>query len=120
MSKSLGNLVFVSRLLAAGTEAAALRLALLGEHYRADREWTAQVLSDAEARLSRWRVACRRATGPSGADLLSAVRAAAYEDLDTPRALAAIDAWCDQDGDDADAPGLVVRTADALLGVSLS
>src|SRR3954471_885932 len=40
MSKSLGNLVFVSKLLAGGTDPGALRLALLGQHYRSDREWT--------------------------------------------------------------------------------
>ncbi|MGB8652794.1 MAG: cysteine--1-D-myo-inosityl 2-amino-2-deoxy-alpha-D-glucopyranoside ligase, partial [Mycobacteriales bacterium] len=52
MSKSLGNLVFVSKLLAAGTEPAALRLALLGEHYRADREWTDATLATGTARLA--------------------------------------------------------------------
>ena len=45
MSESLGNLVFVSRLRAAGTDPMAIRLALLAHHYRADWEWTDDVLA---------------------------------------------------------------------------
>jgi L-cysteine:1D-myo-inositol 2-amino-2-deoxy-alpha-D-glucopyranoside ligase len=119
MSKSLGNLEFVSKLLESGTEAAALRLALLADHYRCDREWTADKLTAAEERLARWRAACRRASGPSGEDLLAAVRRAVRADLDTPLALSAVDAWCTADGDDAEAPALVAKTIDALLGIEL-
>ena len=39
MSKSRGNLVFVSKLRAAHVDPMAIRLALLDGHYRADREW---------------------------------------------------------------------------------
>jgi glucosamine 6-phosphate synthetase-like amidotransferase/phosphosugar isomerase protein len=52
-------------------------------------------------------------------DLLAAVRQALYDDLDTPVALAAVDAWCATDGADADAPALVTQVVDALLGVAL-
>jgi L-cysteine:1D-myo-inositol 2-amino-2-deoxy-alpha-D-glucopyranoside ligase len=57
MSKSLGNLVFVSRLRESGTDPMAIRLALLAHHYRSDWEWTDAVLADAQRRLSRWRAA---------------------------------------------------------------
>jgi L-cysteine:1D-myo-inositol 2-amino-2-deoxy-alpha-D-glucopyranoside ligase len=117
MSKSLGNLVFVSRLVADGTDPAALRLALLQRHYRADRMWTAAELEEGEARLERWRLGLSRASGPSGASLLAGVRAALCADLDTPAALALVDAWCDGAGDDTAAPGLVRDAVDALLGV---
>jgi L-cysteine:1D-myo-inositol 2-amino-2-deoxy-alpha-D-glucopyranoside ligase len=119
MSKSRGNLVFVSRLLAAGTEPAALRLALLGRHYRADRMWTDAELVAGEERLARWRAGVDRAAGPSGEALLSAVRGALRTDLGTPAALAAVDAWCVTEGEDAGAPALVRDTLDALLGVAL-
>ncbi|WP_460490775.1 cysteine--1-D-myo-inosityl 2-amino-2-deoxy-alpha-D-glucopyranoside ligase, partial [Corynebacterium nasicanis] len=59
MSKSLGNLVFVHRLTAAGHESAAIRLGVFASHYRADRDWSEQILADAEARLATWRAACR-------------------------------------------------------------
>jgi L-cysteine:1D-myo-inositol 2-amino-2-deoxy-alpha-D-glucopyranoside ligase len=119
MSKSLGNLVFVSRLLQAGHEAAAVRLALLQRHYRADRMWTADELRAGEERLARWRRGVDRVSGPDGEALLAAVREALYEDLDTPRALAAVDAWCAAEGDDEGAPALVREVVDALLGVLL-
>ena len=61
MSKSLGNLVFVSSLLADGVDPMAIRMALLAHHYRSDWEWTDAVLGDAEARLARWRAALARA-----------------------------------------------------------
>ena len=61
MSKSLGNLVFVSKLVADGVDPMAIRMALLAHHYRSDWEWTDAVLGDAEARLARWRAALARA-----------------------------------------------------------
>ena len=119
MSKSLGNLVFVSRLLAAGTDPGALRLALLSGHYRSDRAWTAQALVDGEARLATWRAGVARSSGPDGSALLTAVRLALASDLDTPAALALVDVWCTEEGSDPSAPGLVTALVDALLGVAL-
>ncbi|MER7763214.1 cysteine--1-D-myo-inosityl 2-amino-2-deoxy-alpha-D-glucopyranoside ligase [Streptomyces sp. NPDC097619] len=123
MSKSKGNLVFVSALRRAGTDPAAIRLALLSHHYRSDWEWTDAVLQEAEARLARWRAAVSRPDGPSADALVEEVRAALSEDLDAPAALAAVDRWAAlQDtagGTDEAAPGLVSRTVDALLGVAL-
>jgi L-cysteine:1D-myo-inositol 2-amino-2-deoxy-alpha-D-glucopyranoside ligase len=119
MSKSLGNLVFVSKLLEGGAEAGALRLALLASHYRADREWTADQLEAGHERLARWRSAVTRPAGPDGQQLLSAVRAAVFADLDTPTAIAAVDVWCAAEGDDPGAPALVRDVVDALLGVAL-
>jgi L-cysteine:1D-myo-inositol 2-amino-2-deoxy-alpha-D-glucopyranoside ligase len=141
MSKSLGNLVFVSRLLADGVDPMAIRLALLAHHYRSDWEWTDAVLGDAQVRLTRWRAALARAeaavpwdvtsdTPPSFAAemVLSGVRARMRDDLDAPGALAIVDRWADvlvaepptgiTPGDLAGAR-LVRATVDALLGVRL-
>ena len=57
MSKSLGNLVFVSRLVADGVDPMAVRLAILAHHYRGDWDWTAEGLAAAQDRLARWREA---------------------------------------------------------------
>jgi L-cysteine:1D-myo-inositol 2-amino-2-deoxy-alpha-D-glucopyranoside ligase len=65
MSKSRGNLVFVSALLAAGHDPMAVRLAIIAHHYRADWDWTSDSLSSAEARLAAWRAAAA-AAGPAG------------------------------------------------------
>ncbi|WP_327251922.1 cysteine--1-D-myo-inosityl 2-amino-2-deoxy-alpha-D-glucopyranoside ligase [Streptomyces sp. NBC_01244] len=123
MSKSKGNLVFVSALRRAGVDPAAIRLALLSHHYRADWEWTDEVLAEAVARLERWRAAVSRPDGIAADALVEEVREALANDLDAPAALAAVDRWVERqlvsDGDDESAPGLVSRTVDALLGVAL-
>ncbi|WP_275465379.1 cysteine--1-D-myo-inosityl 2-amino-2-deoxy-alpha-D-glucopyranoside ligase [Streptomyces noursei] len=123
MSKSKGNLVFVSALRRAGTDPAAIRLALLAHHYRSDWEWTDAELTAAETRLGRWRSAVSRPDGPPAEALLEELRAALADDLDAPAALAAVDRWAasqqDGGGTDEGAPGLVSRAVNALLGVAL-
>jgi L-cysteine:1D-myo-inositol 2-amino-2-deoxy-alpha-D-glucopyranoside ligase len=123
MSKSRGNLVFVSKLRAAGVEGAAIRLALLSQHYATDWEYTDAVLTRAEVRLAAWRAAVSRPDGPAAEATLAEVRAALAENLDAPAALAAIDAWAERQesagGTDAGAPGVISRLSDALLGVAL-
>ncbi|HVU71689.1 MAG TPA: cysteine--1-D-myo-inosityl 2-amino-2-deoxy-alpha-D-glucopyranoside ligase [Mycobacteriales bacterium] len=123
MSKSRGNLVFVSKLRASGVDPAAIRLGLLSEHYRTAWEWTPATLTAAEARLATWRDAVARPTGPGATAVLAEVRRALSDDLDAPQALRAIDQWAAQavgaGGTDADAPALVRAAVDALLGVAL-
>ncbi len=123
MSKSRGNLVFVSRLREAGVDPMAIRLALLAHHYREDWEWTDLDLTGAQERLSRWREAVRLDSALNADEVLIQVRAALAGDLDAPTALAAVDAWAGAstaiDSDDTEAPALVARLCDALLGVRL-
>jgi len=68
MSKSLGNLVFVSALLSSGTDPMAVRLTILAHHYRKDWDWTDQGLAAAVQRLARWRAAMAlgSGSGPGG------------------------------------------------------
>jgi len=103
MSKSLGNLVFVHRLLEEGHDPAAIRLALLSRKYRPSWEWEGSMLDKAADRLERWRSA---GPGESGLD---AVRDRLDDDLDTPGAIEIID-------DEAGA-GHGVGDAARLLGV---
>lgn len=123
MSKSLGNLVLVSALRAQGVETSAIRLGLLAEHYRADRFWSQQVLDEGTARLQRWRTATALPAGPDAADLIARVRRYLADDLNTPKAIAAVDGWVtdalEYGGHDQAAPTLVVTMIDALLGVEL-
>ncbi|SNS74230.1 L-cysteine:1D-myo-inositol 2-amino-2-deoxy-alpha-D-glucopyranoside ligase [Actinomadura meyerae] len=119
MSKSRGNLVFVSKLRESGADPMAIRLALLAHHYRADWEWTGAALEEAAARLGRWRAAAARPSGPPAAPLAATVRGHLADDLDAPAALAAIDAWAAADGTDEQAPAQVRAITDALLGVAL-
>ena len=74
-------------------------------------------------RLALWRSAVASPIGPSAGEVLGAVRAALADDLQTPVALAAVDAWAERQqsgqGVDAGAADLIRDTVDALLGVAL-
>jgi L-cysteine:1D-myo-inositol 2-amino-2-deoxy-alpha-D-glucopyranoside ligase len=124
MSKSRGNLVFVSALRREGVDPAAIRLTLLAHHYRSDWEYVTAHLEHGLDRLVRWQEAVALPSGPPATELLEGVRARLSDDLDAPGALLLIDAWADDaiagGGDDPTAPGLVRDLADALLGVRLS
>jgi L-cysteine:1D-myo-inositol 2-amino-2-deoxy-alpha-D-glucopyranoside ligase len=123
MSKSRGNLVFVSKLRAEDVDPNAVRLALLSGHYRTDRAWTADLLATAEARLDRWRAAVALPAAPPAHDLVTRLRTHLADDLDSPAALAAVDAWAgealERRGRDESAPALARDAVDALLGVAL-
>ncbi|MDP7551357.1 MAG: cysteine--tRNA ligase [Acidimicrobiales bacterium] len=107
MSKSLGNLVFVSDLLA-GAEPMAVRLSLLTNHYRTSWDWDPDLLSAAAERLDCW----RSASDGDGAHAVGAVRDALDSDLDVPAAVEAVD--------EAVAEGRGVVQAAQLLGVELA
>ena len=131
MSKSRGNLVFVSRLRGDGVPPEAIRLALLAHHYREDWEWTAEGLDEALARLKRWRAAAALSAAPSSAGTVAGIRERLADDLDAPGALQLLDRWAAErldDGLDERSPrgarsqghaGLVPLAIDALLGVRL-
>jgi L-cysteine:1D-myo-inositol 2-amino-2-deoxy-alpha-D-glucopyranoside ligase len=106
MSKSLGNLVFVDAL-RKEWDPMAIRLAVIEHHYRTEWEWDDELMPRAAERLDVW----RRAAGGSPCDVLAHVRTALDDDLDTPKAVAAIDAAATR-GDD-------VSAAADLLGVLL-
>ena len=108
MSKSLGNLVFVSELLK-DWDPRAIRLAVLGHHYRSSWEWQDEVMDEATERLERWQSAGAGAGASDGA--LEEVRAALDDDLSTPAAVEAIDA--------AASKGVGASEAAMLLGVDL-
>ena len=104
MSKSLGNLRFVSDLVEKW-EPMAVRTALMAHHYRHDWEWSDDELPAAAERLAAW-----RASG-SGSGALDEVRDRLDDDLDVGGALVALDR--------AAAAGYGVAAAAALLGISL-
>jgi L-cysteine:1D-myo-inositol 2-amino-2-deoxy-alpha-D-glucopyranoside ligase len=124
MSKSRGNLVFVSRLRGDGVDPMAIRLALLSGHYRTDRAWTTGLLKEAEERLATWRRAVALDAGAPAAAVLQGVRERLADDLDTPGAIALVDAWAAEtlagvNDLEEEAPRIVCDAVDALLGVAL-
>ncbi len=127
MSKSLGNLVLVSRLRSEGVEPAAIRTTLAGHHYRSDWFWTPEDLGRAQDRLRRYREALPLTSAQDASALLESFRMALADDLNAPAALAAADEWAAAllDGPDAPAPAspagaeLAEAAFDALLGIRL-
>jgi len=120
MSKSKGNLELVSRLRGEGVDPMAIRLALLGHHYRSDWEWTDGDRVRAEALLAVLRRAVSAPAGPPTTAVVEAVLGALATDLDAPAALAVLAEWASSD--DMSEPGAgatIKRVVDAALGVAL-
>ncbi len=118
MSKSRGNLVFVSKLLDGGADPSAIRLGLLAHHYRSEWEWLDADLATATRRLEAWRAGLERTSADpvAAGTVVQQLRAALANDLDTPVMLATLDAALDQG---VDSPQLVADAVHALLGVKL-
>lgn len=123
MSKSLGNLVLVSRLRTSGVDPMTIRVLLLAQRYGVEWDYTEDLLGAATSRVQRWRAALSAEGGAPWESTLAQVRARLADNLDTPRAVAAIDAWAEQTlaGDHSvnAAPGVLARMLDGLLGVRL-
>jgi len=127
MSKSRGNLVFVSALRNSDVDPMAIRLALLRHHFRSDWEWTDDQLWTAVDDIGRWRRALSLGAGAPAAPVVAEVLAALADDLDAPRATAAVDRWVDAtlgtdglaDTTDPEAGVQMLAALDAALGLAL-
>ncbi len=127
MSKSKGNLVFVSALRNSDVDPMAIRMVLLRHHYRSDWEWTDDQLWDALDTVVRWRKALSLGAGAPAAPVVDAILAAVANDLDAPSALAAVEAWVSAtlgehglaDASDPEAATTIHRVLDAALGLAL-
>ncbi|WJZ02658.1 cysteine--1-D-myo-inosityl 2-amino-2-deoxy-alpha-D-glucopyranoside ligase [Corynebacterium freiburgense] len=124
MSKSLGNLVFVSRLVQAGHDPRAIRIALMTGHYREIRNWSDGLLAEAEVRLGRWlRAVALPSNNKDAEQLVASIRAFLAYDLQTQKVLEAIDAWSEQVllGSNSTERGgeIVAQALDALIGINL-
>jgi L-cysteine:1D-myo-inositol 2-amino-2-deoxy-alpha-D-glucopyranoside ligase len=108
MSKSRGNLVFVDKL-RTQHDPMAIRLGLIEHHYRKEWEWDDGLMARNEARLLKWKSVAQVGSSQGDIGLLADVRSALDNDLDTPTAVALIDA--------AASKGVAVEDSAQLLGV---
>jgi L-cysteine:1D-myo-inositol 2-amino-2-deoxy-alpha-D-glucopyranoside ligase len=93
MSKSKGNLVFVSRLVAAGTDPMAIRIALMSDHYRHDRMWSQGLLEKAENQLAQIRKAFEASNVAPTEIVIQKIIEALSDDLNTPKVLSILGDW---------------------------
>ena len=121
MSKSLGNLIFVSRLIRDGVEPMAIRLALFGHHYRSNHMWGSSEISEASDFLERIRLNLARIEVAPTDELIAEIVAAIAHDLDTVRVLELIKQWCSktENGSVGGSAGHLSRVLDDLLGLAI-
>ncbi len=127
MSKSRGNLVFVSQLRNSDVDPMAIRLTLLGHHYRSDWEWVDSMLWDAVDQLADWRRAVSLGAGAPAGPVVVGVLDALANDLDAPTAVNLVNAWVQAtlghghlaDSTDPSAGATIRELVDAALGIWL-
>jgi L-cysteine:1D-myo-inositol 2-amino-2-deoxy-alpha-D-glucopyranoside ligase len=119
MSKSKGNLVFVSRLVASGTDPMAIRWALMSDHYRSNRMWSDSLLGKAEAEIALVKNALTCLDVAPTDQVIPQVIKALSEDLDTPAALSIILQWSSATaaGEKGGSSNDLRDALDALLGL---
>ena len=121
MSKSKGNLVFVSKLLNQGVDPMVIRWALLSGHYQQDRSWSDALLQKSTFEVSLMRSALAQSEVDDTKDLLQAITYDLGNNLDTPTALDRLITWAksSQRSPKVNESGLVSRGIDSLLGLAL-
>ena len=121
MSKSKGNLLFVSKMVNEGISPMAIRLALIAHHYSADRMWTQSLLDDAVVLLEKLTIALSREEVAPTKPVIVEIIKALSNNLDTSSALSAISTWSDKtlEGSVGGEAGELSRAIDALLGIAI-
>jgi len=121
MSKSKGNLIFVSKLIQEGVDPMVIRWALLSGHYQKDREWSTQLLERAKDEVVLVRSALSRSETADASSLVNNLIKDLSDNLNTPKALSEIVDWSLESNKIATSnhSGLVSRAIDSLLGLAL-
>jgi L-cysteine:1D-myo-inositol 2-amino-2-deoxy-alpha-D-glucopyranoside ligase len=121
MSKSKGNLVFVSKLLSRGIDPMVIRWALLSGHYQQDRSWSDELLQKSISEVSLLRSALAQSEVAETKELIQSIVSDLANNLDTPAALNRLIAWAksSQSSPKVNESGLVSRGIDSLLGLAL-
>lgn len=121
MSKSKGNLVFVSKLLSRGIDPMVIRWALLSGHYQQDRSWSDELLQKSTSEVSLLRSALAQSEVAETKELIQSIISDLANNLDTPASLNRLIAWAksSQSSPKVNESGLVSRGIDSLLGLAL-
>jgi len=119
MSKSRGNLVFVSKLIQEGISPMAIRWALLKRPYRSEYMWMRTETDQAQIEIDRLTSKLHTKEIPPTTELISTIYDSLANDLNSAAAIQAINSWVEQIGTGGDAESLR-NVIDGLLGIALS
>jgi L-cysteine:1D-myo-inositol 2-amino-2-deoxy-alpha-D-glucopyranoside ligase len=121
MSKSLGNLKFVSSLIQAGANPMALRCALLMHNYSRDRMWSDDLLVEASIFLEELTLYLSQPDCAPTQEAIQSIINALSSNLDTERVFVLLNEWINdsKSGVSGGHPGELARTLDALLGIAI-
>ena len=121
MSKSKGNLVFVSKLRQEGVSPALIRIALFADRYSTDRMWSRELLDDANKLLARLLSALSRQEVAPTFEVVQEIVNAISDDLNTPKVFELLNSWClkTEEGEVGGSPGEISRALDTYLGITL-
>ena len=121
MSKSKGNLVFVSKLLESGIDPMILRWALLRGHYQQDRAWSNELLEISTKEVELVRSALAQSEVADTDNVINSLIQDISNNLDTPSALDRLTKWANlsQSNPTVNQSGLMARAVDSLLGLAL-
>ena len=123
MSKSRGNLLFISKLISSGISPISIRWALLKRHYRQDYMWQGPEFDIATKELNILFERINNPELPAIEQLIADIYLAIASDLDTPTAIAKILEWCTQTTTLSKEPSedrvKLLNVLDALLGIKI-
>ena len=121
MSKSKGNLVFVSKLLESGIDPMILRWALLRGHFQQDRAWSNELLEISTKEVELVRSALAQSEVADTDNVINSLIQDISNNLDTPSALDRLTKWANlsQSNPTVNQSGLMARAVDSLLGLAL-
>jgi len=121
MSKSLGNLVFVSKLIAEGIDPMAIRWALMGHAFQSDLMWNREMIEVAQEEIDSLRKTLSRVDVAPTSELIQTICDLLAKNLDTPEILKNIRVWVSatESGSVGGEAGELSRALDTLLGLAL-
>lgn len=121
MSKSKGNLVFVSKLRQEGVSPALIRIALFADRYSTDRMWSRELVDEANKLLTRLLSALSRQEVAPTFEVVQEIVNAISDDLNTPKVFDLLNTWSlkTEEGAVGGSPGEISRALDTYLGITL-
>ena len=121
MSKSLGNLVFVSKLMQSGVHPMIIRTALLMQNYSVNRMWSEDLLNRAKVFTSELTMRLSQSECAPTDEVIQGIINALSSNLDTETVFQILQQWISQcqSGVTGGNPGELSRALDTFLGLAI-